>query len=100
MMFDPIQSNLTIARQAVKQKEQPPGSAGKQIVSSFQKMFNEANKDQLHAEEMATEMMAGRNKDIAGTLIAMEKADVSSRMLMAVRNKIVNAYEEIMRMPV
>jgi flagellar hook-basal body complex protein FliE len=77
-----------------------PTSAGKKIVSSFQKMFDEANTEHLKAEKMVTEMVAGKNKDISGTMIAMEKADVSGRMLMAVRNKIVNAYEEIMRMPV
>ncbi|NQU65758.1 MAG: flagellar hook-basal body complex protein FliE [SAR324 cluster bacterium] len=78
----------------------PSQSAGKQIVSSFQKMFDEVNVEHLKADKMVTEMVAGKNKDISGTMIAMEKADVSSRMLMAVRNKIVNAYEEIMRMPV
>ena len=77
-----------------------PESAGKKIASSFSKMFDEANAQHLQAEKMVTEMVAGKNKDIAGTVIMMEKADVSTRMLMAVRNKIVTAYEEIMRMPV
>lgn len=84
-----------------QQKESPtPESAGKKIVSSFSEMFDAANQQHLKAEKMVTEMMAGKNKDIAGTMIMMEKADVSSRMLMAVRNKIVTAYEEIMRMQV
>jgi flagellar hook-basal body complex protein FliE len=77
-----------------------PHSAGKKIVSSFQKMFDEVNTEHLKAEKMVNEMVAGKNKDVSGTMIAMEKADVSGRLLMAVRNKIVNAYEEIMRMPV
>ena len=77
-----------------------PESAGKKIVSSFSKMFDEANTQHLQAEKAVTDMVAGRNKDIAGTMIKMEKADVSGRMLMAVRNKIVSAYEEIMRMQV
>ncbi len=77
-----------------------PESAGKKMVSSFSEMFDAANNQHLKAEKMVTDMVAGKNKDIAGTMIMMEKADVSGRMLMAVRNKIVNAYEEIMRMPV
>ncbi|MCP4752007.1 MAG: flagellar hook-basal body complex protein FliE [Proteobacteria bacterium] len=77
-----------------------PKSATKKIASSFQNMFDAANRDQVKAEKMVTQMVAGKNKDIAGTMITMEKADVSMRMLMAVRNKIVNAYEEMMRMPV
>jgi len=88
----------------IPRNQQPEGpkseSAGKKIVSSFSQMFDEANAQHLKAEKMVTEMVAGKNKDIAGTVIMMEKADVSTRMLMAVRNKIVTAYEEIMRMPV
>ncbi len=83
-----------------QQDSSTPQSAGKKIVSSFSQMFDEANSQHLKAETMMTDMVAGKNKDIAGTMIMMEKADVSSRMLMAVRNKVVSAYEEIMRMPV
>lgn len=99
-MIDSIKSTITTARPLPNQDNSTPASAGKKIVSSFQKMFEEANKEKIEADNMVNELVAGRNKDVAGTMIALEKADVSSRMLMAVRNKIVNAYEEIMRMPV
>ena len=82
------------------QDNSTPTSAGKKIVSSFQKMFDEVNTEHLKAEKMVTEMVAGKNKDISGTMIAMEKADVSLRLLMAVRNKLVSAYEEMMRMQI
>jgi flagellar hook-basal body complex protein FliE len=94
-----IRQPLMIPRNQ-SQDTSTPTSAGKKMVSSFQKMFDEVNTEHLKAEKMVTEMVVGKNKDIAGTMIAMEKADISGRMLMAVRNKIVNAYEEIMRMPV
>jgi len=99
-MIKSIHNQSVFVRKIPAPADQTPGSAGKKIVSSFQKMFDEVNKDHLKADKMVTEMVAGKNKDVAGTMIAMEKADVSARMLMAVRNKIVNAYEEIMRMPV
>jgi flagellar hook-basal body complex protein FliE len=99
-MIDMVRGPSALLQQTKIQNEPTPRSAGKKIATSFQQMFDEVNRDKLHADKMVTEMVAGRNKDIAGTVIAMEKADVSTRMLMAVRNKIVNAYEEIMRMPV
>ena len=77
-----------------------PKSAAKGIVSNFEKMFDAVNQDQHAADKAVSEMVAGKNKDIPKTLIAMEKADISQRLLMAVRNKIVSAYEEIMRMQV
>ncbi|MFH2132348.1 MAG: flagellar hook-basal body complex protein FliE [bacterium] len=99
MIKSVIRQPLMIPRNQVQDKPTPE-SAGKKIVSSFQKMFDEVNNQNLKAEKMVTDMAAGKNKDIAGTMIAMEKADVSTRLLMTVRNKVVNAYEEIMRMPV
>ncbi len=77
-----------------------PRSAAKDISDSFQKMFDEVNNDQIFAEKKVADMMTRKNKDISGTVLAMEKADVSLRMLMAVRNKIVSAYQEVMRMQV
>ena len=52
------------------------------------------------ADGMAEELIAGTNKNIHGTMLAMEKADISFRLLMQVRNKMVDAYREIMRMQV
>ena len=49
---------------------------------------------------MVNDMVAGKNKDIPATMIAMEKADVSLRLLMSVKNKVVAAYEEMMRMQI
>lgn len=99
-MSNSIQSNVTNLQQAGAGRQATPRSAAKSIATSFEKMFDEVNKDQMVAEKKVSEMMTSKKKDIAGAMIAMEKADVSLRMLMAVRNKIVNAYQEVMRMQV
>ncbi|MBW2709442.1 MAG: flagellar hook-basal body complex protein FliE [Deltaproteobacteria bacterium] len=52
------------------------------------------------ADRTVHELVAGENKDIHQTMIAMEKADVSFKLMMQVRNKIITAYQEVMRMPV
>lgn len=99
-MVDSIQSNTAILQQNKLQNSGTPQSAAKAIASSFQEMFDDVNKDQTQAEKKVADMVAGKSKDIPGTMIAMEKADISLRMLMAVRNKMVNAYEEMMRMQI
>ncbi len=98
-MANTIQNGVTQNQVGTVQKG-TPRSAAKSIATSFQKMFDEVNNDQVVAEKKVAEMMTGKNKDIPGTIMAMEKADVSLRMLMAVRNKVVNAYQEMMRMQV
>jgi flagellar hook-basal body complex protein FliE len=42
--------------------------------------------------------MTGQTANLHETMIALEKADVSFQLMLQVRNKIVGAYEEIMRM--
>jgi len=45
-------------------------------------------------------LTTGGNQEIHQTMIAIEKADVSFKLMMQVRNKILSAYEEISRMQI
>lgn len=62
--------------------------------------INETDTSMREANAAAEELVAGKSKDLHGAMIALEKADVSFRMLMQVRNKMIDAYREIMRMQV
>jgi flagellar hook-basal body complex protein FliE len=42
--------------------------------------------------------MRGDHQDVHGTMIAMQEADVSLRLMTSVRNRAIEAYREIMRM--
>jgi flagellar hook-basal body complex protein FliE len=63
-------------------------------------MVNDVKDTQQTSNNAMEELVAGRSKDIHGAMIAMEKADVSLRLLMQVRNKVIEAYREVMRMQV
>jgi flagellar hook-basal body complex protein FliE len=71
-------------------------SFGEMLSSSIEKV----NDAQNQADTAVKEMIAGRNKNIHETMLLMEKADMSFRMLMQVRNKVLEAYREVMRMQV
>jgi len=66
----------------------------------LQNLVTEANTSQISADQKLQEVASGRNKDLHGAVIAMEKADVNFRLLAQVRNKVIEAYREIMRMQV
>ncbi len=72
-------------------------------ISDFKKILgksvDEVDKLLTEANESAGEMVAGR-MDIHQAMIAMEQANVSFRLMIQVRNKMMAAYEEIMRMQV
>ena len=56
--------------------------------------------EQLHtdAQSNAAEMMQNGGQDLHNVMIAVEKADIAFQLMMQVRNKIVNAYQEISRL--
>ena len=45
-------------------------------------------------------IITGESDELHTAVIAMQRADVSFQMMMQVRNKIVQAYQEVLRMPV
>jgi flagellar hook-basal body complex protein FliE len=80
---------------AQKQKQdQNSVSFGNMLARSLE----EVNRLQITADEAIEDLEAGKQKNIHETMIAMEKADVAFQLLMQVRNKIISAYETIMRM--
>lgn len=52
------------------------------------------------ADRAVSELASGKTADIHQTMIAIEKASISFKLMMGVRNKVVEAYKEIMRTPV
>jgi flagellar hook-basal body complex protein FliE len=62
--------------------------------------LSEVNHLQTSADVAAQNLASGQDKDIHNTMIAMEKASVALQMTMQVRNKVLEAYQEIMRMQV
>jgi flagellar hook-basal body complex protein FliE len=71
---------------------------------SFQKVLNETigevQRLQTEADSTIQQLVSGEIKDVTEAMVAVEKADISFQTMMQVRNKIVAAYEEIMRMQV
>lgn len=71
---------------------------------AFEGMLKEtlAEVDRLQKDkDVAVRNLAtGRDADIHNTMIAIQKAHISFKFLIQVRNKIVAAYEEVMRMNV
>ena len=60
----------------------------------------EVNQAQISADRAAEQIAAGETKNLHGAMIKLEEADISLRLMVQVRNKAVEAYQEIMRMQV
>jgi len=60
----------------------------------------EVNDLQLQAKDAAGELVTGRGGELHDVMIQLKEAQVSFEMVMAVRNKVIDAYQEVMRMQV
>lgn len=72
----------------------------KTFSAMLQNSLNEVNQHQLEADHAIKELVAGRTKNVHETMLAIERADMSLKLMMQVRNKVLDAYREIMRMQV
>jgi flagellar hook-basal body complex protein FliE len=53
------------------------------------------NELQQDASKATEDLLAGRRGDVDGVILATQKADMAFQMLQALRNKVVQAYDEI-----
>lgn len=74
-----------------------PNESFLEVLKDSVKKVNELQKQ---ADAAIDDLIVGNSKDIAQTVIMMEKAEIAFRLMTQVRNKIIQAYEEIMRMQV
>ena len=85
-----------------------PNLAGNQATESgstsfsnaLQRSLDQVNRMQLDADAAISDLATGRQADIHQTMIAVEKASVSFELLMQIRNKVISAYDKIMRIPI
>ncbi len=97
--------DLRVKRVPFMPPEQPNVSktTAQDPISDFKKLLSrsveEVNGLLNEANHSAEEMVAGR-LDIHQAMIAMEQAHLSFRLMLQVRNKMIAAYEEIMRMQI
>jgi flagellar hook-basal body complex protein FliE len=83
---------------------QPAASPVTQAETSFgdilKTMVAQTNEQQQNADLALQQLNAGGEKNLHEAMIAMEKADISLRYTIQVRNKAIDAYQEVMRMQV
>lgn len=74
----------------------PAEGAGK----FFSELVTKVNDLQLQSDKSIQALASGENKNLHEVMISMEKASISFQFMSSVRNKAMEAYQEIMRMQV
>jgi flagellar hook-basal body complex protein FliE len=72
--------------------------AGKQFSGVLQDALQDVERVQVDADQRVRGMLDGDGEDLHSTMLAVEKASLSFELMMQMRNKVVNAYQEIARL--
>ncbi len=95
----PIQGLPTPAAPVPPPTSPDAASATEQPTTSFKDLLAEGieqvNAMQQQADMAVQQMMTGDDVDPATVLTAVQKADMSFRLMMQIRNKLMQAYQEI-----
>jgi flagellar hook-basal body complex protein FliE len=78
--------------------DQPKPFEGPAFSDHLKDFVSGIDRTQKIAEHTAEEFAVGHHNDIHSTMIAVEQADISLRLLANVRNRVVDLYREVMRM--
>jgi flagellar hook-basal body complex protein FliE len=98
IIVNPITSDIPLSlgsRPAVGEQGEGTrfGALLKDAISTVNDLSQKSNME-------VQKIITGETDDLHTAVIAMQRADVSFQMMMQVRNKIVQAYQEVLRMPV
>jgi flagellar hook-basal body complex protein FliE len=95
--------SANIKENSASSLEQKTGGAT-DVDKSFSDTLKEAvgsvNEMQVASNKAMQNLATGRTDNVADVMIAAEKADIALRVMVQVRNKIIDAYQEIMKMQV
>ena len=86
--------------QELKKSVPLPGGKDASFDNVLKKFVADVNSLQVQADELQNKLATDEVTDVHDVMIAVEKANISMELMLEIRNKIVEAYQEIMRMPV
>jgi flagellar hook-basal body complex protein FliE len=70
------------------------------FADSLKQAINQVNQSQIESDKMTEALAAGKNVELHDVMITAQKASVSMTLAVEVRNKAIEAYQEMMRMQV
>ena len=77
-----------------------PGEGGDGFAATLASVFDQLQGTQNTSNQLATQAATGDLKDVHDYMIASSEAGLATEMVVTIKNKAVEAFNEIMRMPV
>lgn len=77
-----------------------PYEAGQKFASFLNDAIKSVNDQQIQSDALTEKLINGQDVDLHEVMIASQKASITLNATMEVRNKVIDAYQEIMRMSI
>ncbi|MCP3031190.1 flagellar hook-basal body complex protein FliE [Halobacillus sp. A1] len=100
MNITPISNDQIQVPMAQNAKDISPGEAHSKFADNLKLAIENVNQTQGVSNDMTKALANGEIDDLHEVMIASEKASVTMQTTVEMRNKVVEAYKEIMRMQV
>ncbi len=93
---------LTALQNAAAAKAQAPAAsaADSQATPSFDQVLSSLSQSQDGSDELVQQLAAGDSVDLHQVMIGLQENDINFRVTMAIRDKLVGAYQEVMKMQI
>ncbi|MEN0058218.1 MAG: flagellar hook-basal body complex protein FliE [Bdellovibrio sp.] len=75
-------------------------NTGKSFADTLKDAVSSVNDMQKASDKAMQNLATGKTDNVADVMIAAEKADIALKVMVQVRNKIIDAYQEVMKMQV
>lgn len=91
-------NSIANLQETTNAKKTTPFEAQQSFASFLKDSINSVNDAQVQSDALTEKMANGENVDLHSVMIASQKANISLSATLEIRNKVVEAYQEIMRM--
>ena len=100
MAIGGIKNLGSIDPRAIYGVENTPSTAGPSFADQLKNALNEVDRLQTQREQMVEGMVTGQATEVHDVMIAAKEAQLAFELLLEVRNKLLESYQEIMRLQV
>ena len=97
-MINPVHVPVNIAPIDLPAAIGAPGAAGNTFQSVFADAIGHVQSVQQTADVSVDRFLSGENEEIHHVALVTQQSELAFEMFMGVRNKVVQAYQEVMRM--
>ncbi len=98
LFLTPITNSLSL--QKMQKPAITPYEAQKGFSSLLKDSIEKVNQTQIESDRLTEKLASGKDVDLHQVMIASQKASITTQLTLEIRNKAVEAYQEMMRMQV